>query len=130
MDLDECCWVEPIFNTLITLRIRISWSLFSTRRLKIWFVNDNVLEVSITSWTIWSNKVEDTVSQPPVVEVGGYNEYPTCSSYYSKVNSSIEWCVMQSQIVSTKVMTMDMEGHVNFLYVIFLYLNTTLDRCR
>ena len=84
------------------------------------------LEVIITSWTIQSNKIEDTVPQPPTVDTGGNNKYPTSPSYYSKVNSSGEWRVLQSQIESTKVMTMDIEGEVNFLYSTFFYLNTTL----
>ena len=84
------------------------------------------LEVIVTSWTIQSNKIEDTVPQPPTVDTGGNNEYPTSPSYYSKVNSSGEWRVLHSQIESTKVMTMDIEGEVNFFVFNFLLFEYNL----
>jgi hypothetical protein len=38
---------------------------------------------------------------------------------YSRVSSLSEECLLQLQIVSTKVMTTDMEEGVNFLYLDF-----------
>ena len=44
--------------------------------------------------TIQSNEVEDMVSQPPIVETGGYNKIPSDPPSYSRVSSSSEECLL------------------------------------